>query len=75
MAAIDDLLRDTATLAKRRDAAFAAGATPPAGGSKSLVMALPIGTRVLDLVTGEEGVIVDGKRENVVIPIAGQPGS
>lgn len=75
MAAIDDLLHDTATLAKQRDSAFIAAAAGTAGGVKALLMALPIGTRVVDLITGEEGVIVDGRRENVVIPIASQPGS
>lgn len=71
---IDDLLRETATLARQRDAALAAAATPTPGGVKDLTMTLPIGTRVLDLISGETGVIIDGKRENVVIPIAVQPG-
>lgn len=71
MAAIDDTLREIATMAKQQDAKTAAATAPPAGGIKSLVMSLPIGTNVLDLVTGEQGVIVDGKRENVIIPLAG----
>lgn len=75
MAAIDDLIHETTTLAKQRDAAFTAGVVLPAGGVKSTLMALPIGTRVLDLVTGEEGVIVDGRRDNVVISAPAQPGS
>jgi hypothetical protein len=75
MPAIDDVLRETATLARQRDAAFSSAATLQPGGVKALSMALPIGTRVLDLITGEEGVIVDGKRENVLIPIASKPGS
>jgi hypothetical protein len=75
MAAIDDLLRNTAAMAKQRDAAFTAAAAQTAGATKALLMALPIGTRVVDLVTGLEGVIVDGHRENVVIPLANQPGS
>lgn len=75
MAAIDDLLRETATLVKQRDSAFSAAAATMGSDLTTLLMALPIGTRVVDLVTGEEGVIVDGNRENVVIPIAGQPGS
>jgi len=75
MAAIDDILRDTATLAKQRDSAFTAAADGSVFDPKSRLMFWPIGTRVIDLVTGEEGVIVDGHRENVVIPLAGQPGS
>jgi hypothetical protein len=75
MPAIDDVLRETATLARQRDAAFSLAATLQPGGVKALSMALPIGTRVLDLITGEEGVIVDGKRENVLIPITSKSGS
>lgn len=75
MAAIDEVLHDTATLAKQRDTALTAGAAQQQGGIRSLLMALPIGSRVLDLVTGEEGVIVNGRRENVVIPLAAQSGS
>lgn len=75
MAGMDELLRELTTSAKQRDSAFAAAAAPPAGGMKSRLMAIAIGTRVLDTITGEEGVVIDGKRENVVIPIASQPGS
>lgn len=75
MAAIDDILRETATLTKQRDGAFAAAAVQPAARVQSMLMALPLGTRVIDLVTGEEGVIVDGRRENVVVPASTQPGS
>ncbi len=75
MAAIDDLLHDITTLSKQRDTAAAAATAQAAGGTKSMLMALPIGTQVIDLVTGHEGVIVDGRRENVVIPLAIQPGS
>lgn len=74
MAAIDNLLRDTATLARQRDTAIAARLAPLPGSAQSMLMALPIGTRVVDLVTGEEGVIIDGHRENVVIPLASEPG-
>lgn len=75
MAAIDDTLRETATMAKQRDAALTAAIAPMQGATKAMLMALPIGTRVIDLITGEEGVIVDGRRENVVIPIAAKSGS
>jgi hypothetical protein len=75
MAPIDDLLRDTATQAKQRDASLAAPVAALPGAAKAMLMSIPIGTRVLDLISGEEGVVIDGKRENVVIPIARQPGS
>lgn len=70
MAAIDDLLRDNATLSKQRDNALHAIVTASAGADKSRLMALPIGTKVLDLITGLEGVVIDGHRENVIIPAA-----
>lgn len=75
MAAIDDLLREVGTMGKQRDTALAAAATALPGAAKAMLMTFPIGTRVLDLISGEEGVVIDGKRENVVIPIAGKPGS
>lgn len=75
MAAIDDLLRETATMAKARDNALTAAATPTPGGIKDLLMTYAIGTRVLDLTSGAEGVVIDGKRENVVISLTRQSGS
>lgn len=70
MSAIDDSIREYAALAKHLDAQFAAAAAPVAGGVRNLSMSLPIGTRVLDLVTGVKGTVIDGKRENVIIPLA-----
>jgi hypothetical protein len=70
MAAIDEVTREVAALGKQRDAALQAAAAPVAGGRKNLSMSVPVGTRVLDLVTGVEGVVIDGKRENIVIPSA-----
>lgn len=67
MAKLDDLIRETQALAKQQDAAFTAAAAPVAGGARSLSMSYPIGSRVLDLVTGVQGVVVNGKRENVII--------
>jgi len=75
MAAIDDLIHDFTTLAKQRDTQAAAGTAAVSQPAQSRLMALPIGTRVLDLVTGQEGVVIDGRRQNVVIPAASQPGS
>jgi hypothetical protein len=70
MAAIDDTLRAAAALGKHHDAQLAAAAAPVAGGVRNLSMSIPIGTRVLDLVSGEKGTVIDGKRENVIIPLA-----
>jgi len=74
MAAIDDLIHDFTTLAKQRDTQAAAGTAAAAESPKSRLMALPLGTRVLDLITGQEGTVIDGRRQNVVIPAAGQSG-
>jgi hypothetical protein len=72
---MDEVLQNGATMRVQRDAAFTAATTSLQGGIMALVMSIPIGTRVLDLITGEEGVVIDGQRENVLIPIASKPGS
>jgi len=69
MAAIDDTLREIGTMSRQRDNAFAAAAAPLPAAARAMVMTVPIGTRVLDLISGKEGVVIDGKRENVVIPL------
>jgi hypothetical protein len=68
------MLRELQALAKQRDTSFAAGAAPVPGGSLNLSISFPIGTRVLDLVTGENGTVVNGKRENVIISPASNAG-
>jgi hypothetical protein len=75
MAAIDNAIREFSALAKQQDTKFATATAPPPGGLSSLVMTYQIGTPVLDLVTGLQGVVVDGKRENVIIPPAPEPGN
>lgn len=74
MAAIDDAIRVHQSLANQQDRKFAGGASAPANGVASLSMTFQIGTKVLDYVTGHTGVVIDGKRENVIIPAASQPG-
>lgn len=68
MAALDDTLAATAKLASTRDAALTTAVVQQQATSKDKLLALPSGTRVLDLVTGHEGVVIDGQRRNVVIP-------
>lgn len=68
MAALDDTLARTRQLASRRDAALTAAAVQQTASAKDRLVALPIGTRVLDLVTGHEGVVIDGQRHNIVVP-------
>ena len=75
MAAIDDAIRVHAALASQQDKKLAAGSSAPPGGVVSLLTTFQIGDTVLDLVTGQQGVVIDGKRENVIIPAAGQAGN
>jgi hypothetical protein len=75
MAALPQLLHDITTLGKQQDARYAADAAAGQTPAKSILMALPIGTQVLDLVTGQTGVIVDGRRENIVIPASAKSGN
>jgi hypothetical protein len=70
MSAIDDSIREFNALAKQQDAALSAAAAPVQGGPHNASMSWAIGTRVLDLVSGESGTVIDGKRENVIIPSA-----
>lgn len=70
-----DILRHVAAAAKQQDAAAAVSLAQLAPASKRLSMTLPIGTAVLDLVTGEKGVVIDGKRTNVIVPPAESAGS
>lgn len=70
MSSIDDSIREVNALGKRQDTAISAAAAPIPGGPYNLSMSFAIGTRVLDLVTGESGTVIDGKRENVLIPPA-----
>lgn len=75
MAAIDNAIRELNALAKQQDTSFAAATAPPAGVVTDLAMTFQKGTNVLDLVTGQMGVVIDGKRENVIISPATQPGN
>lgn len=70
MAAIDDSIREFSALTKQQAATFATSSAAVPGGPRNLSMTFPIGTSVLDLVTGEKGVVIDGKRENIIIPLA-----
>lgn len=70
MSNISDILRETSARAKAGDASFTAAAAPVPGGVKNLMLTYAIGTAVVDTVTGQNGVVVDGKRENIIIPAA-----
>jgi len=51
---------------------LAAGAVTPECAEGRLGCAFRIGDRVFDRVSGEEGVVIGGTRENVVVPTAGR---
>lgn len=70
MAAIDDAIREYSALAKLHQTALTTSSAAVPGGPHNLSMTWNIGARVLDLVSGESGTVIDGKRENVIIPSA-----
>jgi hypothetical protein len=69
-----DIIRAVQANAKQHDAAVVAALQPLAPASKRLSMSFPIGAAVLDLVTGQKGVVVDGNRENVIVSPAPNSG-
>lgn len=69
------VLRDIATQSKQTDDAIKSNLQQIPGGPRALLLTFAPGTRVLDLVTGETGVVLDGKRENVILPVANVSGS
>ncbi len=75
MADLDNTIRRFTSLAQAQDKAFAAGAAAVPSAARNLSMSYAVGTRVLDLVTGVEGTVVHGQRENVIIPATGNAGS
>ena len=74
MATLDNLIRELQASAKQRDTEFAGAAAPQLPAYVRLGRAWQPGDRVLDLVTGETGVVIDGKRENVILATAGNAG-
>jgi hypothetical protein len=70
MAAIDDAIRVHTSLAQQQDKKFVGAAAKLAGGPPALQMTFQPRTKVLDLVTGQIGVVIDGYRQNVLTPAA-----
>lgn len=64
------VIRDIGTASRQTDDALKDRVQQIPGGPRTLLLTFALGTRVLDLVTGETGVVVDGKRENVLVPTA-----
>lgn len=70
MADLTNVLHNISTAAQQADAKLTAAAAPIVTGPHGLLLSFAQGTNVLDLVTGQNGVVIGGKRENVVIPSA-----
>jgi hypothetical protein len=64
---LQDQIRELAALSSQQNKALAAGAPPHAPSGHTAAMSYPVGSRVLDLVTGQTGVVIDGFRRNVVV--------
>lgn len=64
--------RELASLNRQRAANLGAASPSQLPVALKLGLALAIGARVLDLVTGEIGVIIDGNVEHIILSPAGQ---
>lgn len=67
---LQNIVREAAGLAGAADDKLRSQARTPAGGAAAMLYSFVAGTPVLDLITGVEGVVIDARRENVVIPSA-----
>ena len=67
MARAHHIIREAAAAAAAQDAAFVGKAASDPHASSTGLTFLP-GARVLDLVTGEEGVVTGGRIESVILP-------
>jgi hypothetical protein len=68
------LVQAAAAAAKQHDAAIGAALQPLPPASKRLSMTFPIGTAVIDLVTGQKGTVIDGERANTILPSTANAG-
>ena len=66
MADLQQLTREFQSLGRQRRGQLAAAATSPEAAASDQGLTFRTGARVLDLVTGEEGIIVDGTAEHIV---------
>lgn len=75
MAEIDDTIRRIQSLANSHDKALTAAVPTPQTLNRSRSLTYGEGTRVLDLVTGQEGTVINGNRQNVIVPATGDASS
>lgn len=71
MERLGQLLHTLNTVRRQADTQLAAGAGAPVTAHEIMGLDLPTGARVLDLVTGQFGVIVNATRVNYLAPPAG----
>lgn len=71
MAAFDNTLRKFASLNSQRQQSFATNAAAVPGFARNASMTFATGTRVIDLVTGQQGTVTYGKRESITFSAAG----
>jgi hypothetical protein len=69
---LSQVQRETAALNRRLTRDAIARSPSPASVQTNLGLALAIGDRVLDLISGEQGVIVDATVEHVIVSASGQ---
>lgn len=60
-------IRALGALAKQQQQTLATAAAAIGAGGHTHGMTFPVGSKVLDLVTGEKGVVIDGYRTNEVV--------
>ncbi|HLJ76899.1 MAG TPA: hypothetical protein VKT75_05775 [Acidobacteriaceae bacterium] len=70
MEEIESAVMRITSLGAAADKQLAAASVLQPGGARNRSMTFPIGTNVFDLVTGQNGVVIDGKRESITIPTA-----
>ena len=75
MAGFDDTMRKVKAHAQQRDRELAQSSAAVPGFALSYSMSVPIGARVIDLVTGQTGTVTSGKRESITFSAAGVNGS
>jgi hypothetical protein len=68
-------IRELGALSKQQSQKLATAAAPAPAAGHTRNMSFAIGAKVLDLVTGEKGVVIDGLRTNEVVPTAGNASS
>ena len=73
MADIHNRLREAGAYNRKRREMGRALSSFPSPAAAPHGLALAIGTRVLDLITGLEGVIVDGAANHIILNGAGKP--